>query len=124
MDNLFIEKTKNTLGVNFDAASGELLLEGSSFPENPSDFFKPMVDWLQKYMLEVTGKITLNIKFDYLNSSSIKYVSDIIDKLEFFAKSGAEMEINWYFEEDDEDIEEMGEELKEEVTFPFNLIVK
>ncbi len=76
------------------------------------------------YMLEVTGKMTLNLKFDYLNSSSIKFISDIIDKLDFYCKGGGDVEINWYYDENDEDIEEMGDELKEDVDLPFNLIMK
>ncbi len=47
MDNLIIEKTKNTLGVNFIAETGVLELTGSSFPENASEFFTPLVDWLK-----------------------------------------------------------------------------
>ncbi len=124
MDNLILAKTKSTLGVNFNASSGECVLEGSSFPENTSDFFKPVTDWLIKYMLEVTGKVTLNLKFDYLNSSSIKFISDIADRLQSYHNAGAEVELKWYYDENDEDILEMGQELKEDINFPFNLIMK
>lgn len=123
MDNLTFEKSKNTLGVNFDASSGILVLAGSSFPENASDFFDPIIKWIQNYMLEVTGKVTLNFHFDYLNSSSIKYVSDIIEKMELYGKSGGEVTINWYYDENDEDILEMGEDLKSDVSLQFNLIM-
>ncbi len=122
MENLLLTKSKNTLGVNFDATSGIIELSGSSYPENTTDFFKPLVDWIQKYFLEVTGKLVLNIKLDYLNSSSIKYLSDMIDKLENYHKSGGSVEINWYHKEDDEDIKEMGEEIKDDVGFTFNII--
>jgi hypothetical protein len=123
MDNLTFEKSKNTLGVNFDASSGILVLAGSSFPENASDFFDPIIKWIQNYMLEVTGKVILNFHFDYLNSSSIKYVSDIIEKMELYGKSGGEVTINWYYDENDEDILEMGEDLKSDVSLQFNLIM-
>jgi len=122
MTNLILTKTKNTLGVNFDATTGVLDLTGSSYPENTTEFFKPLIDWIQKYFLEITGKLILNIKIDYLNSSSIKYLSDIVDKLENYNKSGGAVEINWYHKEDDEDIREMGEEIKEDVKFTFNII--
>ncbi|MBI2418902.1 MAG: DUF1987 domain-containing protein [Ignavibacteriales bacterium] len=122
MDNLLLSKTKNTLGVNFDANNGILELSGSSYPENTTEFFRPLIDWIQKYFLNVTGKLTLNIKIDYLNSSSIKYLSDMIDKLENYHKSGGTVEINWYHKEDDEDIMEMGEEIKEDVSFKFTII--
>ncbi len=122
MDNLVFEKTKSTLAVNFNAQTGVLELSGSSYPENTSEFYQPLIEWIQKYFLEVTKKLTLNIKIDYLNSSSIKFLSDIIDKLENYHKSSGEVEINWYYKEDDDDMMEMGEEIKEDVTFTFNLI--
>ena len=124
MPNLMLPKTKNTLGVNFDGATGNLELVGSSYPENTTEFFKPLIDWIQKYFLEVTGKLTLTIKIDYLNSSSIKYLSDMVDKLENYSKSGGAVEINWHHKDDDEDIKEMGEEIKEDVSFPFNIIAE
>ncbi len=122
LTNLILAKTKNTLSVNFDASSGILELSGSSYPENTTDFFKPLIEWIQQYFLEVTGKMVLNIKIDYLNSSSIKYLSDMIDKLENYHKSGGVVEINWHHKEDDDDIKEMGEEIKEDVSFKFTII--
>lgn len=124
LTNLTLTKTKNTLGVNFDAVSGILELSGSSYPENTTEFFKPLIDWIQKYFLEVTGKMVLNIKIDYLNSSSIKYLSDMIDKLENYHKSGGQVEVNWHHKEDDDDIKEMGEEIKEDVSFKFTIIAE
>lgn len=123
MDNFIVAKSKNTLGVELNSDSGILELKGSSFPENANEFFEPIISWINKYMMEVTGKITLNFKFDYLNSSSIKYVSDIVEKLDFYAKSGGEVVINWYYEENDEDIMEMGEDLKVDVSLNFNIIM-
>lgn len=124
MENLIIEKTKNTLEVSFDITSGEFKMSGSSFPENALDFFTPIISWLQNYMLEKTEKVVAIFNFEYLNSSSIKFLSDIIDKLEFYSTSGGSVEMNWYYEEDDDDVLEMGEEFKEDVKFKFNLIAK
>lgn len=123
MDNLEISKTKSTLGINFNAQTGVMEFTGSSFPENAIKFFDPLIKWIQDYMLNVTGKITVNFRFDYLNSSSIKYISDIVDKIEFYHTSGAEAVINWYYDENDEDVQEMGEDFKEDVTLPFNIIM-
>ena len=124
MENLLIEKTKNTLGVSFDVATGEFKMNGSSFPENALDFFTPVITWLQNYMLEKTEKVTATFDFEYLNSSSIKFISDIIDKLQFYTTSGGTVEMNWYYDNDDDDMLEMGGEFKEDVDFTFNLLAK
>ncbi len=108
MENLLIEKSKNTLGVSFDATLGNFKIVGSSFPENALDFFTPLITWLQSYMLERTENITATFNFEYLNSSSIKFVSDIIDKLQLYTSSGGSVEMNWYYDSDDDDMLEMG----------------
>ena len=124
MENLLIEKTKNTLGVSFDVTTGEFKMSGSSFPENALNFFTPVISWAQNFMLEKTEKVKATFDFEYLNSSSIKFISDIIDKLQFYTKSGGEVEMNWYYDEDDDDMLEMGEEFKEDVDFTFNFLAK
>jgi hypothetical protein len=122
MENLVIQKTDEKLGVDFNAENGKLELSGSSYPENTIEFFEPIVNWISSYMLEVTGSITMDFRLDYLNSSSIKFISDIIDKLSLYSSSGAEVVVNWHYKEDDEDILEMGEDLKEDTSLTFNLI--
>ena len=122
MDNLLITKTKSTLGVDFSVQGGLLNIEGSSYPENTRDFFEPLIAWINKFMLEETAPLILNCKIDYLNSSSIKFLSDIFDKLSNYSKYGVEVTVNWYYKKNDEDILEMGEDLKEDTNLNFNLI--
>jgi hypothetical protein len=124
MEDLIIAKTKNTLGVLFNVNSGELKMSGSSFPENALEFYAPIITWLQNFMLEKTEKISATFNFEYLNSSSIKFISDIIDKLQLYTASGGSVEMNWYYDTDDDDMLDMGNEFKEDVDFTFNLIAK
>jgi hypothetical protein len=122
MDNLIIEKTKSSPAVNFNAVSGKCELSGSSYPENASEFYNPIFDWLNKYFTEITREINFNFSLDYLNSSSIKFISELVDKLDKYGKVGIGVEINWHFKDEDEDIKELGEEFKDEVSCKFNLI--
>lgn len=122
MNNLVIEKTKKTLGVNFDSTSGICSLEGTSLPENASEFFEPLLYWLAKYMMETENPILFNFRIDYLNSSSIKFFSDIFEKLQIYHDAGSGVKVNWYYDEDDEDQMMMGEEFREDLTFTFLLV--
>lgn len=124
MTDLRIQKTKHTPGVECIAASGTVEISGSSYPENTFEFYEPILKWINGYLLEVTGKIILNLRLDYMNSSSIKFISDIISKLSGYHKSGGSVELNWYYAEDDDDIREMGEDLKEDTNITFNIIQK
>lgn len=123
MKNLNIEPTENSLGVDFNAEKGNLGIEGASYPEDAPEFFRPLEIWLKDYIAEIGGSVTLNLKIGYLNSSSIKCLLDFIQKLEEYHADGGEVKIFWYYEEDDEDIQEMGEELAEDMNLPVELII-
>ncbi len=122
MKNLMIEATKSSPSINFDADSCNLSIEGASYPENTSNFFIDVVDWVADLLADTNRKVTLNIKLSYFNTSTSKALLDIIDMMEEKHKNGGNVELNWYYREDHENIQESGEEFAEDITFPFNLI--
>lgn len=86
----------------------------SSFPENPLEFYKPLLDSLDSFIANSDlGRINAVFFIEYLNSSSSKIVMNIISKLDQYSKTGAKVSITWYHEPDDEDMQEFGEELQE-----------
>jgi hypothetical protein len=60
------------------------------------------------------------MKLEYFNTSSSKCILDLFKKLERL--DGTEVSINWYFEEDDEDMEEAGEDYQAIINLPFKMI--
>lgn len=122
MEHLQIEATKDTPSVDFNPETGVMELEGESYPENPIDFFAPVINWVKQYIEEIEGALTFNIKISYINTSSSKCLLDFLEILESYYESGGEVMINWYYEEDDEDMQETGEELCEDLELPYELI--
>ena len=122
MEHLQIAGKKDTLTVDFNAETRILALEGASYPENPIEFFDSLTGWLTRYIQEIRGPLTLNITIDYLNTSSSKCLLDLFEMLEEYHESGGEVTLNWYYEQDDEDMEETGEELCEDLELPYTLI--
>lgn len=122
MEKLIIEGSSKTPTVNFDADSGKLVLKGRSIPENSIEFYKPMVDWLEEYMDNAAELTEVNIELEYFNTSSSKCLLDVFKKLEAVYKAGNEVKINWYYEEDDEDMLEAGEDYHSIIKIPFNMI--
>lgn len=122
MESLQIAKSKDTLAVDFNAETGVLMLEGSSYPENPVAFFERLTDWLTQYVQEIRGPLTMNITIDYLNTSSSKCLLDVLEILEEYYHSGAPATLNWYYEENDEDMQETGKEMCEDLEIPCTLI--
>jgi hypothetical protein len=122
MKHLKIEQTKYTVKVDFNGETGILEMEGASYPENASDFYQPIFQWIKQYISDIKKKIVLNLKLNYLNTSSTKCMLDIIDLLEDYHKEGGEVDVNWFYAENDEDILETGEEFSEDTELDINLI--
>jgi hypothetical protein len=122
METIIIEGTPKTPSVNFDSASGILQLKGRSIPENSIEFYKPLVEWLDEYASKPQSKTAVNIQLEYFNTSSSKCLLDLFKKLEGMHKSGNDITIKWYYEEDDEDMLEAGEDYQSIINIPFKMI--
>lgn len=122
MDKLTIEGTPKTPTVTFDYEKGHLEIKGRSIPENSIEFYKPMVEWLEKYAGKPQAMSTVNIQLEYFNTSSSKCILDVFKKLESISKAGNQIVINWYYEQDDEDMLEAGEDYQAIINVPFKMI--
>lgn len=122
MESLLIEGTAKTPTVRFDGIQGMIEIKGRSIPENSIDFYRPLVDWLERYSQSPKQQTKVNIQLEYFNTSSSKCILDVFKKLEFIHKSNNEVVINWYYEEDDEDMLEAGEDYESIIRVPFKMI--
>lgn len=119
MEELRIEGSAKTPTIEFNV-SGELLLKGRSIPENSIEFYKPILDWIETYGGSPKEKTIVNVQLEYFNTSSSKCILDVFKKLETL--SDTSIEINWYYEEDDEDMLEAGEDYQAIIDIPFKMI--
>ena len=122
MEPLTIEETPKTPAVKFDKNQGLIEITGRSNPENSSEFYYPLLDWIEEYAQDPGDKTIVNIQFEYFNTRSSKCLLDFFRKLETIYSSKHEVEINWHYKEDDEDMMEAGEDYKFLLVIPFNLI--
>jgi len=119
MESIKLEGTPKTPTVEFSANKGVLLLKGRSIPENSIEFYKPLINWIENYSASAPSKTVLNVQLEYFNTSSSKCLLDIFKKLE---RVGDSATINWYYEEDDEDMLEAGEDYDAIIDIPFKMI--
>lgn len=117
-----IESTPKTPSVQFDFANGLFEIKGRSIPENSTEFYRPIIESLEKYGNTPNSVTTVNIKLEYFNTSSSKCMLDVFKKLESIHKNENQLVINWYYEPDDEDMLEAGEDYKEIINVPFKMI--
>jgi hypothetical protein len=122
MESLLIEGTAKTPNIKFDGGQGLIEIKGRSIPENSIEFYKPLVDWLDHYSQSPKQTTKVNVQLEYFNTSSSKCILDVFKKLESIHKSNHEVVINWYYEEDDEDMLEAGEDYESIIRIPFKMI--
>lgn len=122
MENMIIEGSKTKANINFNAVTGILEIGGESYPENALEFFKPVYNWLENFFNEFKDEITFNFKMIYFNTSSSKAILDILDLIESHHKNNGKIIVNWFYEADDEDIQESGEEFAEGLSVTYNVI--
>lgn len=120
MEKLYIEGSAKTPTIDFNHEDGILELKGRSIPENSIEFFKPLNDWVDSYGKAPCEATTVDVKLEYFNTSSSKCILDFFKKLEKVGETS--VTVNWYFETDDEDMEEAGEDYDAIVGLPFKII--
>ncbi|MBN2349956.1 MAG: DUF1987 domain-containing protein [Bacteroidales bacterium] len=117
-----INKTPNTPGIEFNPETGLLKIEGRSIPENPGEFFENLINWLEEYYSNPAQITQLELFLEYINSGSSKYLLSIFRMIKKKYSEGNNCVVNWYYEEDDEAIQSLGEHFKTSLRIPFNLI--
>jgi hypothetical protein len=122
MENLYIEATKYTPEIKTDAQQGEVKIYGSSYPENANEFYKPVTQWIEKYIQEVNSRLLINFYIYYFNTSTSKSFLNILELVEKYSASGKDITINWYYTEDDDDSLDSGERLFMELDIKYQLI--
>jgi len=122
MTALNIAGTLKTPEIKFDPKEGVIEINGRSNPENSKQFFSPLLDNLEVYTEQPLDKTILNIKLEHFNTSSSKCIMDVLKKMKSILALEKEIEINWYYEEDDEDIMEAGETYQAISGLKFTLI--
>lgn len=116
----FIKSKKQTPLLVLDENKGLIELRGSSIMENAKEFYDPMMEWAFEYVRHPKDTI-VNIDLEYFNTSSAKIILIFIKTLSKIKQSGYDLKVNWYYEEDDEEIIDSGHNfaLSSKVKFQF-----
>ncbi len=130
MENLFIEPTEFSPKIIFDVKDRKFELVGISRPEDVINFYESIIYKVENYINRMINEhgdfngFKFHLKFDlsYMNSASSKYILQILDHFKQLFKKGAEINVDWYYDDIDDQIFEDGEDLSDVIKIPFNLI--
>jgi len=122
MEPLDIKATNDTPRVLFDPDNNLFEISGRSLPEDVVTFYQPVLDWLDEYIRTPLKKTDFVFKYIYFNTATSKLVQDILIRLEHLQEKGSEVKVSWYYEQDDEDMLDLGIEFKENVNIAFEIV--
>ena len=123
MEPLHLPATDKTPAVQFLPTEGVLALSGCSIHENADRFFRPLLQQLSAYCEQPAPSTVVRLTLTYFNSSSAKYVLDMLKLLdELHASHRSKVLLEWNYEEGDLDMEEAGQDYKGLLEMPVKLI--
>lgn len=122
MEAIKLQGTDDTPSVILDKAKGIFEFSGRSLPEDVNAFYEPILEWLSEYSESPNSETSVTFKLVYFNTASSKLILDILLKFEEIGEAGSNVQINWYYPEDDEDMEEAGDEYSDIVEVPIKKI--
>lgn len=118
---LELKGTKTTPTIEFDPQNGYLLLEGKSSPENSINFYEPLFEAVKS--ADGSSSYEVDVKLIYFNTSTVRCLNILFQLFTDKKDKGSDITVNWYAEDDDLDMIEMGEDLEEISELEFNYVI-
>ncbi|MBN2518954.1 MAG: DUF1987 domain-containing protein [Bacteroidales bacterium] len=117
---ILIESSHKTPYIHFD--EGLIEIKGRSILEDSTEFYMPLIKWVEEYIKNPVKFTLIKLTIEYSNSNSNKFLYRLIKLFENCYLEGNEMGLEWYYEEDDDSIKDLGQDLKSLSKLPISLI--
>ena len=122
MEKLDLPGSMDSPRIILDKESGIFEISGKSLPENVNSFYGPIIGWFEDYFKMPNSETVVVMKMDYINTASSKILLSLFLMFEKASLDGKKIKVCWYYQEDDEDMYDVGEEYAEIVNVPFEII--
>lgn len=122
MDVISIKGTQETPEILLDSSKGIFEMSGKSLPEDVKEFYNPILKWFDEYAKSPNQSTILKIKMDYFNTASSKMILELLEVVKKVHHGGHETIIEWYYQADDEDMQDAGQDYSDLIEMPFKLI--
>ena len=120
MKELVIQGTRQNPNIILSKEKNIFEFTGQSLPENVQKLYQPILSWIDDYSEIPNDDTTLVFKMKYYNSASSKVLFEVLKKFNLIFKKGKNVKVEWYFKEEDEDMQESGKYFRELLDMPFN----
>ena len=134
MQKLYIAQTPISPEINFSPSERIFIIRGNSAPEDVRAMYYPLIEWVRLFVDKViegefkqfTGEdpVDFHIDLSYFNSSSAKFLYDIILELRRLRDAGKPVTVKWFHDEEDLDMLEAGTDISQLAGMEFSFIAK
>jgi len=119
MESIYKDQTRLTPKMSFNANTGIFELSGRSMPEVAMNIYKPIIDWLDQYFLNPQKETQIIFRLSFFNTSSSKYIMEMLKKMENAYKRNISVKAVWYCE--DEDLLDLANDYQALVKIPMEI---
>ena len=102
---------------------GMIKIIGRGLYVNKTIVTEQILNWIDEYISNPAKDTYVIIAFEYLNSFSTMIIVSMLRKLRQVILNSGNLVIQWYYEEDDEDILERGEYISSTLDIPITFIL-
>jgi hypothetical protein len=120
MEDLIIIPTDKSLAI--DISYGILNFTGRSILTDPKLFFDPILIWVNKYIKKPAEETVVNIKLEYIDTASTQSLYQILRQLNGVRSKDFVLMINWYIEDADPEMQELGEMIEQRMGIEFQFV--
>jgi hypothetical protein len=134
MERLYFSPTNSAPEILFSLEENIFSITGTSRPEDVRSLYYPVIDWLKRlvdnmmkgnhYNFSSENPFKLKIDLSYFNSSSAKFLFDIFSELKLISASDIPVVVEWYYDNDDPELKEAGEDISSMAGMKFKYIGK
>ena len=134
MERLYFSPTNSLPEILFSLEENIFSITGTSRPEDVRSLYYPVIDWMKRlvenmlsgnhYEFSSENPFKLKIDLSYFNSSSAKFLFDIFSELKRVSSSGIPVTVEWYYDNDDPELKEAGEDISAMAGMKFNYVAK
>jgi hypothetical protein len=103
--------------------AGIIKITGRAIDESKTKFSDQIKIWIDAYLLNPAESTAIIIALEYLNSFNSIILASILKKLSQINQQSKKLIIQWYVEEDDDDLLERGEYISSTFNIPIEFIM-
>ena len=124
MKKIEIPARDQTPFVILDKVNGLMEIRGYSYPDEALEFYAEIIEWFKEYTKDPNADTKVVFDLIYVNSTSVKFINEILKKLDEILSAGKTATVDWFFMPDDEDMQQLGAVLKDFHKIPVAVISK